>query len=116
MIIMIITIIILRGGVLMSIKEYPGNFESTNLRRDNLGREIGRAEDHKRLTELFEQHLRFQYYMYISYGYRCFMCVCIHLSLYHSLSLYIYIYTCIIHIYIYIYIYIYIIHMHTNIL
>ena len=34
-------ILILRGGILMS-REFPGMFESTNLRRGNLSREIGR--------------------------------------------------------------------------
>ena len=33
----------LRGGILMSIGEFPGNLESMNLSRDNLSREIGRT-------------------------------------------------------------------------
>ena len=35
-------ILILRDGILMSIRDFPGNFESTNLSRDNLSRKIGR--------------------------------------------------------------------------
>ena len=35
-------ILVLRGGILMSIGEIPSNCESTNLSRDNLSREIGR--------------------------------------------------------------------------
>ena len=36
-------ILILRAGILMSIgNKYPGNYESTNLSRDNISREIGR--------------------------------------------------------------------------
>ena len=35
------TILILRGGTLMSYREFPGLFESTNLSRDNLSRGLG---------------------------------------------------------------------------
>ena len=35
---------ILRGGILMSIGNFPGMFESSNLSRDNASREIGRTE------------------------------------------------------------------------
>ena len=46
-------ILILRGGIIMSIGQYPGMFESTNLSkdhlsRDNLSREIGRTELQRR--------------------------------------------------------------------
>ena len=37
-------ILILRGGILMSVhREFPGKFESSNLSRDNVSREIGRS-------------------------------------------------------------------------
>ena len=36
-------ILIFRGGILMSMGEFPGSFESGNLSRDNLSREIGRS-------------------------------------------------------------------------
>ena len=36
-------ILILRGGILNVHREFPGKSESTNLSRDNLSREIGRA-------------------------------------------------------------------------
>ena len=31
----------LRAGILMSMGDFPGRFESRNLSRDNLGMEIG---------------------------------------------------------------------------
>ena len=34
-------ILIVRGRILMLMREFPGKFESTNLSRDNLSREIG---------------------------------------------------------------------------
>ena len=36
-------LLILRGGILSNIRELPGKFESTNLGRENLSREIGRT-------------------------------------------------------------------------
>ena len=36
-------VLISRGGILMSIGNVPEVFESTNLSRDNLSREIGRT-------------------------------------------------------------------------
>ena len=37
-------IIILRGGIPCPIGKFPGKIESSNLRRDNLSREIGRNQ------------------------------------------------------------------------
>ena len=36
-------ILILRGGILRPVGKFPGNYESSNLSRDNLSREIGRS-------------------------------------------------------------------------
>ena len=35
-------ILILRGRILMSVGDFPGKFESSNVSRDNVSREIGR--------------------------------------------------------------------------
>ena len=43
--------LISRGGILMSIGKFPGKFESTNLSRDNLSREIWFALRSPRLPE-----------------------------------------------------------------
>ena len=36
-------ILLLRGGILMCMGDYPGKFGSSNLNRDNVSREIGRT-------------------------------------------------------------------------
>ena len=40
----------LRGGILMSIGGFPGKFESSNVSRDNVRREIGRKPLHGNIT------------------------------------------------------------------
>ena len=41
-------ILMLRGGSIMSIWNFPGKVESRNLSRDSLSREIGRTSDGRR--------------------------------------------------------------------
>ena len=45
-------ILILRGGIPMSIGSFPGKFESSNLSRRNVSRRIGRSTTHARLALL----------------------------------------------------------------
>ena len=47
-------ILVLRAGIPRSIGEFPGNYESTNLSRDNLSREIGRSSHDHLETVIFE--------------------------------------------------------------
>ena len=111
-----------RAGILMSIGNFPGKFESTNLSRDTLSREIGRivqvvtfwpSRKTRRLSAEFghppSRMVWLQYifkwcgYIYI-YIY-IYMCVCMYIYIYTHIYIHTYIHICI---YIYIYIYTYI--------
>ena len=49
-------ILILTGGIPRPIGDFPGKFESSNLSRDNVSREIGRMQNRKHFEE-FEDHV-----------------------------------------------------------
>ena len=101
-------ILTFRSGIIMCIRNIPRNFESTNLSRDNLSREIGRTREkikEERWTSAIErapdQYYKFAWaHLYTSWWSTRYVNVCNSIYNYH------------IYIYIYIYTYVYI-HIHT---
>ena len=79
------TISTIRGGILMSMGDFPGKFESGNLSRNHVSREIGQK------SPLLCIYIYIYLYIY--------MYVCVYIYIYIIIRVYIYVY-----IYIYMYI------------
>ena len=62
-------VLILRGGILISVGDSPEKFESTNLSRDNLSRETGHVYIYIYIYMYTHTYYYYSYYYYYYYYY-----------------------------------------------